>query len=47
MACIEDLAYKLDYIDRKQLLKAAEFQNENSYGEYFKVIAEQGGLNAL
>jgi len=47
MSCIEEIAYKLGYIDRKQLLKAAESHNKNPYGEYLRMIAEQGGTNAL
>jgi glucose-1-phosphate thymidylyltransferase len=46
MACIEEIAYKLGYIDKKQLLKTAEIYNKNSYGEYLRMIAE-GGTNAL
>ena len=40
MACIEEIAYKLGYIDREQLLKAAELHNKNSYGEYLRMVAE-------
>lgn len=46
MACIEEIAYKLGYIDKKQLLKTAEIYNKNSYGEYLRMIAE-GDTNAL
>jgi glucose-1-phosphate thymidylyltransferase len=47
MACIEEIAYKLGYIDRQKLLKAAEAHNKNAYGEYLKMVAEQGVPNAL
>ena len=47
MACIEEIAYKLGYIDKKQLLKAAESHSKNSYGEYLRMVAEQGVPNAL
>jgi len=47
IACIEEIAYKLGYIDRRQLLRAAEGHNKNSYGEYLRMVAEQGGPNAL
>lgn len=40
MACIEEIAYKLGYINREQLLNAAEFYNKNSYGEYLRMVAE-------
>jgi len=46
IACIEEIAYKLGYIDKMQLLKAAESHSKNSYGEYLRVIAE-GDTNAL
>lgn len=46
IACIEEIAYKLGYIDKKQLLKAAESHSKNSYGEYLRMIAE-GDTNAL
>lgn len=46
MACIEEIAYKLGYIDKRQLLKTAEIYNKNSYGEYLRMIAE-GDTNAL
>lgn len=46
LACIEEIAYKLGYIDKSQLLKTAEIYNKNSYGEYLRMIAE-GDTNAL
>jgi glucose-1-phosphate thymidylyltransferase len=46
VACIEEITYKLGYIDKKQLLKAADSHSKNSYGEYLKMIAE-GNTNAL
>ena len=46
LACIEEIAYKLGYIDKRQLLKTAEIYNKNSYGEYLRMIAE-GDTNAL
>ncbi len=41
MACIEEIAYKLGYIDRQTLLKAAECHKKNSYGDYLKMVADQ------
>jgi len=41
LACIEEIAFTLGYIDRKQLLKAADNYRKNSYGEYLRMIAEQ------
>ena len=47
MACIEEIAYKLGYIDKEKLLKAAESYKKNSYGDYLKMVAEQEVPNAL
>jgi glucose-1-phosphate thymidylyltransferase len=47
MACIEEIAFKLGYIDKVGLLKAAESHSKNSYGEYLRMVAEQGVPNAL
>jgi glucose-1-phosphate thymidylyltransferase len=47
MACIEEIAYKLGYIDKKILLRAAENHSKNAYGTYLKLVAEQEVPNAL
>jgi glucose-1-phosphate thymidylyltransferase len=47
MACIEEIAYKLGYIDKGKLLKAAECHSKNAYGDYLRMVAEQGVPNAL
>ncbi len=47
MACIEEIAYKLGYIDRQKLLKAADSHSKNAYGEYLKMIAAQEVPDAL
>jgi len=47
MACIEEIAYKLGYIDRQKLMKAAEIYKKNAYGDYLRMVAEQGVPNAL
>ncbi|HUJ16883.1 MAG TPA: glucose-1-phosphate thymidylyltransferase RfbA [Nitrospirota bacterium] len=47
MACIEEIAFSLGYIDRVKLLKAAESHSKNSYGEYLRMVAEQGVPHAL
>lgn len=46
-ACIEEIAYKLGYIDKTKLLKAAEDHSKNTYGAYLRMVAEQGAPNAL
>jgi len=47
MACIEEIAYVLGYIDKQKLLKAAETHKKNAYGDYLKLVAEQGVPNAV
>lgn len=47
MACIEEIAFKLGYIDRQKLLKAAEGHKKNAYGAYLKMVAEHEVPNAL
>jgi glucose-1-phosphate thymidylyltransferase len=34
IACIEEIAYKLGYIDKEQLIKLAQPLNHNEYGKY-------------
>ena len=41
IACIEEIAYKMGYIDKNQLLKLAEPLKKNEYGQYLlKLINE-------
>jgi glucose-1-phosphate thymidylyltransferase len=47
MACIEEIAYTLGYIDKGKLLKAAECHKKNAYGAYLTMVAEQGAPNAF
>jgi glucose-1-phosphate thymidylyltransferase len=47
MACIEEIAYNLGYINKQQLLKAADHHKKNAYGDYLKMVADQGVPNAL
>lgn len=47
MACIEEIAYMLGYIDRAALLRAADDHKKNAYGTYLRMVAEQGVPNAL
>ena len=47
MACLEEIAYNLRYIDRDQLLKAADQHSKNAYGEYLRLVAEQEVPGAL
>ncbi|MBP1640085.1 MAG: Glucose-1-phosphate thymidylyltransferase [Bacteroidetes bacterium] len=41
VACIEEIAYRMKYIDRNQLLKLAEPLKKNNYGEYLIKIANE------
>jgi glucose-1-phosphate thymidylyltransferase len=47
LACIEEIAFNLGYIGREQLLKAADEHKKNAYGEYLRMVAEQGVPGAL
>jgi glucose-1-phosphate thymidylyltransferase len=47
MACIEEIAFKLGYIDKQMLLKTAEIYKKNAYGDYLRMVADQGVPNAL
>ena len=42
IACIEEIAYSMGYIDKKQLLKFAEGLKKNSYGQYLRKVAAEG-----
>jgi glucose-1-phosphate thymidylyltransferase len=47
MACIEEIAFRLGYIDKEQLLVAADVHQKNSYGDYLRIVAGQGLPDAL
>ena len=42
VACLEEIAYEMGYISKKQLLALAEPLNKNQYGQYLIKRAEQG-----
>jgi len=44
IACIEEVAYRMGFIDRRQLISLAEGYNKNSYGEYLWMIAREEPL---
>jgi glucose-1-phosphate thymidylyltransferase len=45
VACLEEIAYTMGYIDRAQLERAARAVSKSSYGQYLlKVLAEEQGL---
>ncbi|MFO8002584.1 MAG: glucose-1-phosphate thymidylyltransferase RfbA [Marinilabilia sp.] len=41
IACLEEIAYKKEYISREELLKQAEPLKKNEYGKYLMKIANQ------
>jgi glucose-1-phosphate thymidylyltransferase len=47
LACLEEIAYKLGYIDRAQMYKAASEHSKNAYGDYLRMVADQGVPGAL
>ena len=40
ISCIEEIAYKMGFIDREQLLELAKPLNKNQYGEYLLKLAD-------
>jgi glucose-1-phosphate thymidylyltransferase len=43
ISCIEEIAYRLGYIDREQLLRLAEEYSKNEYGRYLSDLANEDG----
>ena len=41
VACLEEIAYRMGYIDREQLINLAQPLKKNNYGQYMLRIAEQ------
>ena len=41
VACLEEIAFKKDYIDRNQLLQLAENNGNNQYSEYLRSLAKE------
>tara|TARA_A100001391_G_scaffold160_2_gene316 strand:+ start:15837 stop:16715 length:879 start_codon:yes stop_codon:yes gene_type:complete len=41
VACLEEVAYRMGFISRDQLLAQAEETRKNGYGDYLKQLAEQ------
>jgi glucose-1-phosphate thymidylyltransferase len=44
ISCIEEIAYRLGYIDRDQLLRLAGDFSKNEYGRYLADLANEDGL---
>jgi glucose-1-phosphate thymidylyltransferase len=41
VACLEEIAFQMNYIDRAQLIKLAEPLKKNSYGQYLLKLAKE------
>ena len=41
ISCIEEIAFRMGYISRKQLLEIGNKMNNNQYGDYIKKIANE------
>lgn len=41
VACLEEVAYRMDYIDKEQLVKLAQPLKKNDYGKYLLRLAEE------
>ena len=42
ISCIEEIAYRMGYIDEEQLLKLAAPLSKNEYGQYLQRLAKHG-----
>ena len=47
VACPEEIAYRLGWIDRAALLRQADTCGKSSYGTYLRELAEGGGPHAI
>jgi len=44
VACLEEIAYRMGYITREQLIELAQPLKKNEYGQYMLRLAEQSKL---
>ena len=42
VGCLEEIAYRMGYIDADQLMRLVSGMGSSSYGQYLKTILEQG-----
>jgi len=42
VSCPEEIAFRKGYIEEAQLMKLAEVMSKNAYGQYLKLVAEEG-----
>lgn len=47
ISCIEEIAYRMGYVDRDQLLSLSEFYRKNEYGDYLRRIAAEEAYCSL
>ena len=47
VACIEEIAYHMGYIDAEQVWRLAEPLNKNEYGKYLRRMAEEDSRTGL
>jgi glucose-1-phosphate thymidylyltransferase len=43
VACLEEVAYKMGYIDREHVRRLAEPMEKNEYGQYLLRVLEEEG----
>ena len=41
VACLEEIAFSMGFIDRQQLQKLIESQKKSSYGQYLQGLLQQ------
>ncbi len=42
VSCPEEIAFRKGYINKEQLLELAQVMSKNAYGQYLKLVAEEG-----
>jgi glucose-1-phosphate thymidylyltransferase len=43
VSCVEEIAFRMGYIDRRELAEIAKSMAKNAYGQYLAQLAEEGG----
>ena len=47
IACLEEIAFRMNYIDAEQLARLATSMGKSSYGDYLRQILEQDDRYAV
>jgi glucose-1-phosphate thymidylyltransferase len=42
VACLEEIAYRMNYITADQLVRLAEGMGSSAYAQYLRLVVEQG-----